>query len=321
MKPMRRWRAIRRATAALCLAGDLSWSLPSRAAEYGLSEYVLGLTMPMSGYTPPPGVYFWDVFYLYHGGGYLYPGSGSRSSTRVTYNFLADGAIIGWFPDAELFGAALGFAANIPFVGFKNTASASFAEALGVNQQISRADAINALGDTEFAAILGWHAGEQHWNVTLTGFMPTGAFESDRLAKTGLNRPALDLKGAYTFLSLQTGVEVSAGLGVTVNAMDTATNYQSGAELHFEWALNQHFPFGLEAGVGGYFYQQITNDSGTGDQFGAFRGRVAAIGPLLSYTIKADGQQVTLSGRWFHEFAAEHRVRGDAIFATLSFPL
>jgi Putative MetA-pathway of phenol degradation len=65
--------------------------------------------------------------------------------------------------------------------------------------------------------------------------------------------------------------------------INTATNYQSGAELHFEGALNEHFPFGLAAGVGGY--KQLTPDGGSGDMVGAFGGRVAAIGSLLSYTL------------------------------------
>jgi hypothetical protein len=42
--------------------------------------------------------------------------------------------------------------------------------------------------------------------------------------------------------------------------INTATNYRSGAELHFEGALNEHFPFGLTAGVGGY--KQLTPDCG-----------------------------------------------------------
>jgi hypothetical protein len=51
----------------------------------------------VSGYTPPPGVYFLDTFVLYQGGGNLNPATGSRSSTRVTENFDADIAIVGWF--------------------------------------------------------------------------------------------------------------------------------------------------------------------------------------------------------------------------------
>jgi hypothetical protein len=157
--------------------------------------------------------------------------------------------------------------------------------------------------------------------VILTGFAPTGHFDPNDVVQTGLNHPALDLKGAYTHLSLQTGLEVTGALGLTLNAPNTATNYQSGAELHFEWAVNQHFPFGLGAGVGGYFDQQVTDDHGSGDQFGAFRGRVAAVGPLLSYALKAGAQEVDFSARWFHEFAVQNRVRGDLIYATFSFRL
>jgi hypothetical protein len=41
------------------------------------------------------------------------------------------------------------------------------------------------------------------------------------------------LKRGYTYLSLQTGIEACAALGVMVNMINTATNYQSGAELPF----------------------------------------------------------------------------------------
>ena len=157
--------------------------------------------------------------------------------------------------------------------------------------------------------------------MILTGFAPTGNFVPNRLVQTSLNRPALDLRGAYTYLGLQTGLEVTGALGLTLNAPNTATNYQSGAELHFEWAVNQHFPLGLAAGVGGFFSQQVTNDHGSGDQLGAFRGRVAAVGPLLSYALKAGAQEVDFSARWFHEFAVQNRLRGDLIYASLAFPL
>jgi hypothetical protein len=188
-------------------------------------------------------------------------------------------------------------------------------------QRISRVGDLAGVADTEYSAILGWHAGEQHWNVILTGFAPTGNFDPNRVVQTSLNRPALDLRGAYTYLSLQTGLEVTGALGLTLNAPNTATNYQSGEELHFEWAANEHLPLGLAAGVGGYFIQQVTNDHGSGDQFGAFRGRVAAVGPLLSYALKAGAQEVDFSARWFHEFATQNRVRADLIYASFSFPL
>ncbi|MGB6177116.1 MAG: transporter [Methylocella sp.] len=318
---MRQWSTMRTACGAICLAGSLSMVEPANATERGLSEYILGLTLPMSGYTPPPGVYFLDTFVLYQAGGSLFPAIDSRSSTRVTENFVADIAITAWFPDFKLFGADPGFAVTVPFASNRATANFTEGAPVGPAQRVSLADEIASIADTEYSAILGWHAGEQHWNVILTGFAPTGNFEPNRLSLTGLNRPALDLKGAYTYLGLQTGIEVTGALGLTLNALNTATNYQSGDELHFEWALNQHFPFGLAAGVGGYFDQQVTNDHGSGDQFGPFRGRVAAVGPLLGYTLKAGAQEVDFSARWFHEFAVQNRVPGDLIYASLSFRL
>ena len=318
---MTTWTTMRTVSGAICVAGSLSMVETAKATELGGSEYILGLTLPMAGYTPPPGVYFWDTFVLYQGSGNLFPGNGFKSSTRITENIVADIAITSWFPDFKLFGADPGFAVTVPFGSERTTANFTVAAPMHPAQRFSRAGDIFGIADTEYSAILGWHAGEQHWNVILTGFAPTGNFVPNRLVQTSLNRPALDLRGAYTYLGLQTGLEVTGALGLTLNAPNTATNYQSGAELHFEWAVNQHFPLGLATGVGGYFEQQVTNDHGSGDQLGAFRGRVAAVGPLLSYALKAGAQEVDFSARWFHEFDVENRLRGDSIFASLAFPL
>jgi hypothetical protein len=313
---------MRTACGAICLAGSLSMGEPAQATENAVNAYILGLTLPMSGYTPPPGVYFLDTFVLFQGAGNLFPATSSRSSTRVTQNVVADIAIVGWVPDFKLFGADPGFAVTVPFGGVRTTtANFTVAAPMRPSQRVSRAGEIASIADTEFSAILGWHAGEHHWNVNLTGFTPTGNFNLNGLAKTGLNHPSLDLKGAYTYLGLQTGLELTGALGLTLNAPNTATNYQSGAELHFEWAVNEHFPFGLAAGVGGYFYQQVTNDHGSGDHLGAFRGRVAAVGPLLGYALKAGAQEVNFSARWFHDFDVQNKIRGDLIYAGFSFRL
>jgi hypothetical protein len=302
-----------------CLA-----AAPAQAAEYALGNYLLGYSIPLTGFTPPPGPYFSNSFYLYTGSASanLKVPLGGVVGAGLNYQFVVNISQISWVTDLKALGGSIGFAALIPFGSDRNTASAAFTGPLGRTLQINRTDAVVNLGDTAYAAFIGWEAGDHHWNFTLTGFAPTGGYQGDRLAEMGLNRPGVDLKAGYTYLSPQTGIEVSAGLGLTTNALNTITNYQSGEELHFEWALNQHLPFGLSAGVGGYVYQQITPDSGQGDErLGSFKGRVASVGPLLSYTFKEGAQQVILSGRWFHEFDAKNRLRGDSIFASLAFPL
>jgi hypothetical protein len=90
-----------------------------------------------------------------------------------------------------------------------NSAAVSFIGPLGFNRQLNRTDSVDSIGDSAFSASLGWEAGEHHWNIALTGFAPTGHYAPDSLAIMGLNRPGVDIKGAYTFLSGQTGTEVS----------------------------------------------------------------------------------------------------------------
>jgi hypothetical protein len=303
-------RALQKASGAACLAASLVITQPSEATEYGFSEYFLGLTIPMSGYVPPPGIYFWDTYLLYQG-----------TSPALNVHFALDIAQAAWFLDTKVFGGTFGLFATIPFLGDRSSTPASFTNSSGITWPFRRYEDIASIADTDYSAVLGWHAGDHNWCFVLTGFAPTGNYDPSRFVQTSLNRPALDIKGAYTFLSQQTGTEISGGLGMTFNAVNTLTNYQSGVELHFEWALNQHFPFGLAAGVGGYFYQQLTNDYGSGDTVGSNRGRVAAVGPLLSYSFKAGDQEVDISARWFHEFAVENRTRGDAIYTTLNFKL
>lgn len=323
MRSVRRRAASRTMCAALGVAGSLSAARPALAAEYGFGVYGLGYGIPMSGYTPPTGVYFSDTFYLYSGrasANVNFP-FGRLTAIGLTASLITNIAAVAWYTDVKILGGTLGFAAAVPYGSDTNSAAVSFVGPLGFNRQLNRRETVAAIGDTAFSAILGWEAGEHHWNMALTGIAPTGKYNPDSLAFMGLNRPALDIKGGYTFLSMETGTEVSAAAGVTFNLRNTATNYQSGDEFHFEWALNQHFLNGLAAGVGGYFYQQVTNDGGSGNGIGPFRGRDVAVGPLLAYTFKVDTQQVTISGRWFHEFDVKNRVRGDSIFASLSFPL
>jgi hypothetical protein len=294
---------------ALAFLAILVPAQPLRAAEYGFQNFILGLATPLAGYTPPPGLYFRDEFFLYHG-------SFDAKGGLATYNIVANAGIVAWYPDWNVFGGSPGFAAVVPYIGVRNKFRFGAENTQSFHESTQSA---NALGDTEYCAILGWHEGEHHWNVMVTGFMPTGHNTPGVISITGLNRPAVDFRGAYTYLGLETGLELTGALGVTVNAMNDNTNYRTGAELHFEWAAEQHLPFGLYFGATGWIYQQLTGDTGLGAVDGAYIGRAFAVGPSVGYTIKAGPQEIKLSGRWYHEFLVKNRPSGDAIFASLDF--
>ena len=79
---------------------------------------------------------------------------------------------------------------------------------------------------------------------------------------------------------------------------------QTGTQLHLDGTLAQHFPLwgGLAAsGINGYWYEQVTGDSGSGAKFGDFKGRTAGLGPVVSYVTKIGGQDVIAEMKWLHE--------------------
>jgi hypothetical protein len=323
MKPFVHQRISRSVCSAFCIAGTLSVCGAANAAEYGLGNYLLGLTIPMSGYTPPPGVYFQDSVYLYKGsaGSNVNFPLGRAVAAGIDEKFIVNIATLSWFAPGNFLGGTFGLAATIPYGKADVSADVASTGPFGINRQFGRSDSVTGIGDTAFSAILGWQEGNHHWNINVTGFTPTGSYNADRLANMGLNRPGVDVKGAYTWLDMQTGLEISGALGMTFSMENTATNYSTGNELHLEGAINQHFANGFSLGVGGYWYQQLGDDGGTGNRVGPFKGRVAALGPLIGYTFKAGEIPISLSGRWFHEFDTENRVSGDSVFATLSMPL
>jgi len=58
------------------------------------------------------------------------------------------------------------------------------------------------------------------------------------------------------------GIDISGAIGVTFNAENPATNYRTGDELHIEWAVSKTFTPKFSAGLTGYYYDQISGDSG-----------------------------------------------------------
>ena len=75
------------------------------------------------------------------------------------------------------------------------------------------------------------------------------------------------------------------------------------------------------AGVAGYFYQQITPDSGSGATLGPFMSRVAGIGPQLGYDFNFGSRSATISTRGYYEFAAQNRPQGWNAWLTFTVAL
>jgi hypothetical protein len=113
-------RARNKCPPAACLGfftASLFVTAPTQAAEYGFSDYLLGYSIPMAGYTPPPGVYFLNTFYLYSGSANVnaeFP-FGRITAAGLTEHFAVNITTTAWYTDMTILGGTLGFAATIPF--------------------------------------------------------------------------------------------------------------------------------------------------------------------------------------------------------------
>lgn len=152
------------------------------------------------------------------------------------------------------------------------------------------------------------------------GDIPVGDYDPTRLANLGLGHGAIDGGGGYSYFNPQTGNELSTVAGFTYNFENTALQYQNGVDLHVDWAASHFLTKQILVGAVGYYFQQITGDSGAGATLGGFRSRVAGIGPQIGYLFPVGEQlQGYVNVKAYKEFAAENRPEGWNLWVTLSF--
>lgn len=182
-------------------------------------------------------------------------------------------------------------------------------------------DSMTAVGDLSPSATQKWTLGAHNFMAYAAANVPVGGYDPSRLATTGLGYWAVDGGAGYTYFDEAKGHEFSAVLGLTYNFMNPNTAYQTGIDLHLDLSASQYLGDKFYAGVAGYFYNQITGDSGSGAVLGAFLGRVAGIGPQIGYDFSLGGREGTLSARAYYEFAAQNRPYGWNAWLTLSIAL
>jgi hypothetical protein len=109
--------------------------------------------------------------------------------------------------------------------------------------------------------------------------------------------------------------------GFSFNGGNPATRYRSGNEFHAEWSATKNFDQGFSAGLIGYYYDQLTGDSGAGAVLGSFEGRAVAVGAMAGYTFNIGKLPVSTRLKVYREVEAVNRTQGTAVFATVTIPL
>jgi hypothetical protein len=173
-------------------------------------------------------------------------------------------------------------------------------------------------GDLVPQFALRWNAGVNNYMTYITGDVPVGAYESNRLTNLGIGHGAIDAGGGYTYFNPETGHEFSGVLGFTYNFINPATQYQNGVDMHFDWGASQFLTKQVQVGLVGYAYKDIGCDSGSGDRVGCFQSQVFGVGPQLGLIFPIGGMQGYLNLKGYKEFAAVDRPSGWNAWVTLS---
>jgi hypothetical protein len=172
-------------------------------------------------------------------------------------------------------------------------------------------DERTTFSDVFYLGTLKWNNGVHNTMIYTTGNIPSGTYEANRLANLSLGFVAVDAGAGYTYLDATTGNEFSIVGGLTYNFNNPYNDYKNGIDSHIDWAASHFLSKNVLIGVVGYYFQQLTGDSGTGANLGDFKGRVVGIGPQIGFIFPAgEGYQGYLNLKAYKDLAVENRPEG-----------
>jgi hypothetical protein len=283
------------------------------AAEGGLSNYVPAFYGDFAlAVAPPDGLSFKnDVFYFSGDiGGSLRSGLvEANADVTLVYDYIS----FLYKPGFKVFGAPVAFSIT-PAIGHADIEADIRVGALSAEFNDDHA----GLGDTTLAAMLYWNHEKFHFSWSNYIVTPTGDYDVDDLANTGMNYWTFEVDVAATYLNEEKGQDYSVVVGYGYNTENDDTDYQSGDEIHLDVVLNQFLTESFAIGMIGYFYKQIGGDSGDGALLGSFKGEGAGIGPAIYHSKRISGKDVYFIAKWVHDYHAEKRIKGDYAYGSFA---
>ena len=158
---------------------------------------------------------------------------------------------------------------------------------------------------------MNWASGPWSFKIAEIIVAPTGAYSVSNLVNLGRNYWSFDTIVAVTWFDPEMGMELSVAPGIMVNTENSSTDYQTGTEFHVDFTLNQFLSPSFALGIRGYYYDQITDDSGAGALLGDFQSDSFGAGPGFVWIPEFGGGKLTVLGKWMHDFTAENRFESD----------
>lgn len=252
------------AVIVLATLGDFA-----QATEGGGGVYPNGNENYLAGALPPPGTYF--LTYASH-----YEASTLRDNNgdKIPLNFIVQADALALrvvhVTRQQILGGQLLFHAVAPLVDLR--------------VKVGTADgSTSGLADMVFGTGLGYHASDKlHYVWAVDVSAPTGSYDSNKVANLGRNYWNIEPVFALTYVQ-PNGFNADVKVMYDFNGVNNATNYRSGQELHADYSAGWALGNGWTVGVGGFVYQQMTDDQQNGVTVAGHKGRAYAIGPSIKY--------------------------------------
>ena len=307
----------------------LALSTTVRAEEGGSGHYLPGsMSSFIDAFPGKPGSLIALDFFTYYDASAPINTSlpfGGMVAADVHATVYADSLFAIYQTPWEVLGGGLAFGVGVPYVWMEVKGQA---QAINPDGTLAPAqnvrDTADGIGDmTIIPFMLGWTnvLPDLKVDARLSIYAPTGEYEKGQLANLGKNYWTFEPGIMASWLSSKIGTEATLYVGVDFNTKNDVTDYQSGTTFHLDGTLAQHLPLGkgfIGVGANGFYYQQLSGDSGSGAKLGGFEGMTAGVGPVLSYVCKL-GEKTDLLAelKWLPEVSVDNRLKGDYIWFKL----
>jgi hypothetical protein len=300
----------------LALLAGLAMPHGVNAGEGGTSHVLPGATATLSDLPPASPGWFAKPMYLHYNGSasaQIPTAAGITTNLDATANTLA---LVGGhtFEQTVLGGAHYTFAVALPYTWLDISGNVQ----LPGGGSVARHSEVSGFGDlTVVPVMLAWKTGDWQIDTMLPVFAPTGSYEKGRLGNPGLNYWTFDPNVGAAYSDKKSGFNAMLRVGYAINTENPDTDYQSGSLLHFEGVIQQIVPVGsgfMTLGAEGFYFEQVTGDSGAGATVGDFKGRTAGLGPVLGYIQPFGKESLVVELKWLPELDTKNRLEGDYIW-------
>ncbi len=296
----------------MLLASAVLAALPAVAEEGGTGHYTPGtIASGIDALPGRPGFSVANAFrYSPASASFQVPSAGVTTSS-LDGNAFADAISATYRTSFEVLGGDYSFGAIVPvlWIDLDGTLAGGGATS----------GTASGLGDAVlYPFMLGWTASHDvRLEARLGVYAPIGRYDAGAIANVSKNYWTFEPAFGASYLDTGSGFEASGFAGIDLNTKNTATDYLTGMQVHADATAAKHFGlFGGTAGVGvsGFWYQQVTADTGSGARLGDFKGRALGAGPVASYATNIGDADIAFELKWLPEFDVKNRVEGNAVW-------